>query len=55
MMDAGVTPDFPKPLPPKRQSWTSFFVWGCIVFILYMAFFMKPLFATFQAQGGFSG
>lgn len=33
MIAAGVTPDFAKPLPPSRQSWTSRLVWVCTVLI----------------------
>ncbi len=30
MTAAGVTPDFPRPLPPKKQSWTSYVLFACI-------------------------
>ncbi|HEU5396879.1 MAG TPA: M56 family metallopeptidase [Verrucomicrobiae bacterium] len=31
MLAAGVTPDFPKPLPPKGRCWTSYLVMACFV------------------------
>lgn len=41
MLDAGVTPDFPKPAPPKKQSWTTL--------LLLAGFVGVPVFAyTFQ-------
>jgi Zn-dependent protease with chaperone function len=38
MMAAGVTPDFPKPLPPRRQSWTSYLMCAGTV-ILFLSLF----------------
>ncbi len=31
MLAAGVTPDFPRPLPAKSQCWTSYFMWLCLI------------------------
>jgi Zn-dependent protease with chaperone function len=38
MMAAGVTPDFPKPLPPQRQSWTSYLMCAGL-FLIFLSFF----------------
>jgi Zn-dependent protease with chaperone function len=39
MIAAGVTPDFPKPEPPSRRAWTSYVLWGSLIFfpILFLA------------------
>lgn len=41
MLAAGVTPDFPKPLPADRQSWTSKFVVACFFIVLVVYFTWK--------------
>ena len=36
MLEAGVTPEFPKPLPPKKLSWTTY--WVVVVFVVVPIF-----------------
>lgn len=43
MIAAGVTPDFPKPLPPSRQGWTSFLMVVCIVLVPFTAFVLRSM------------
>ena len=50
MMAAGVTPDFPKPLPPQRQSWTSSLMYVCIFFTFFFFFTWRNRPATSNAH-----
>jgi Zn-dependent protease with chaperone function len=43
MTAAGVTPDFPKPAPPSRLSWTSYVVLAGLFVVPTMAVFVKAL------------
>ena len=43
MTAAGVTLDFPRPLPPKKQSWTSYFTFVCVVLVPIVAGFWKAM------------
>ncbi len=46
MMAAGVTPDFPKPLPPNKQSWTSYLICLCLLVILLLFFVWRSCFSS---------
>jgi Zn-dependent protease with chaperone function len=43
MLAAGVTPDFPRPLPADKQSWTSKFVLICFAIAFVLIFTWKNL------------
>ena len=48
MLAAGVTPDFPKPPPPSRLSWTSYVALAGLFALPVLALFIKALWAAWQ-------
>lgn len=49
MVAAGVTPDFPKPLSPNRQSWTSYLMFAGLFVLPFIAVQLKVLFTLLDA------
>lgn len=44
MIAAGVTPDFPKPLPPDKVGWTSYVIYSCIFIIPLLFLILRSRF-----------
>lgn len=48
MLAAGVTPDFPKPQPPSRLSWTSYMALAGLFALPVLVAFIKVFWAAWQ-------